>query len=271
MKRFAAALRRARREHRQPRQRSTRCKRYFAARRAARRRLGGVLPRRRQAAPGGAQRRAAAALACRRAGIADWLFDECYQAVGDFAETMAHVAAAAGETRATSAWPSGSSSGCCRCAAWRPRSRPTRVASLLGRARQRTSGFLLIKLIGGGFRVGVRKLLVQRALADGGGARRQARGAAHDGLHRRPRRAERRSATLQLIAPRARRRGPARPAASPIRSSSRIRSMCRSSEFDARLGAPERLDRRVEVRRHPRAAGQARRRRSGSGRAARNW
>ena len=31
------------------------------------------------------------AVACRRAGIADWLFDACYQAVGDFAETVAHV------------------------------------------------------------------------------------------------------------------------------------------------------------------------------------
>ena len=31
------------------------------------------------------------AVACRRAGIDDWLFDACYQAVGDFAETVAHV------------------------------------------------------------------------------------------------------------------------------------------------------------------------------------
>jgi DNA ligase 1 len=30
-------------------------------------------------------------LACRSAGIEDWLFDECYQAVGDLAETIAHV------------------------------------------------------------------------------------------------------------------------------------------------------------------------------------
>ena len=28
-------------------------------------------------------------LACQRAGIADWLFEECYQAVGDLAETIA--------------------------------------------------------------------------------------------------------------------------------------------------------------------------------------
>ena len=30
-------------------------------------------------------------LACQRAGIDAWLFDACYQAVGDFAETVAHV------------------------------------------------------------------------------------------------------------------------------------------------------------------------------------
>jgi len=32
-----------------------------------------------------------AILACEVAGIAPWLFDECYQAVGDLAETIAHV------------------------------------------------------------------------------------------------------------------------------------------------------------------------------------
>src|SRR5438270_9690634 len=31
------------------------------------------------------------ATACRQAGIDDWLFDACYQAVGDFAETVTHV------------------------------------------------------------------------------------------------------------------------------------------------------------------------------------
>ncbi|RZJ20464.1 MAG: ATP-dependent DNA ligase, partial [Haliea sp.] len=31
------------------------------------------------------------ALACDAAGIEDWLFDECYQAVGDLAETIAYV------------------------------------------------------------------------------------------------------------------------------------------------------------------------------------
>ena len=31
------------------------------------------------------------ALACQRAGIEPWLFEEAYQAVGDLAETIAHV------------------------------------------------------------------------------------------------------------------------------------------------------------------------------------
>ena len=114
-------------------------------------------------------------------------------------------AAAAGATRATSASPSGSRSACCRCAAWRPRSRP-RASPRTGTSSTRAGRFLLNKLIGGGFRVGVSKLLVQRALAEGARRRRQARRAAHDGLHRRPRRAERRRATCS--SPRARDVGP---------------------------------------------------------------
>ena len=89
VKRFARALRRARREHRHPRQ-GRRLKRYFAA--AAPRDaawavyfLAGGKPR--QVVPSGVLW----AIACRRAGIDDWLFDACYQAVGDFAETVAHV------------------------------------------------------------------------------------------------------------------------------------------------------------------------------------
>jgi DNA ligase-1 len=104
--------------------------------------------------------------ACRRAGIDDWLFDACYQAVGDFAETVAHVLPPAGG-RATSASPSGSRIASCRCAASIRRSRRARRL-VLGRARH-LGRFLLNKLIGGGFRVGVSKLLVQRALAEGAG------------------------------------------------------------------------------------------------------
>ncbi len=62
-----------------------------------------------------------AQLACEEAGIAPWLFDECYQAVGDLAETIAHVLPDSGETSPRWAWPSGSRNACCRCAACRPR------------------------------------------------------------------------------------------------------------------------------------------------------
>ena len=37
------------------------------------------------------------ALACDMAGIEEWLFEECYQAVGDLAETIAHVLPLPGE------------------------------------------------------------------------------------------------------------------------------------------------------------------------------
>jgi len=103
------------------------------------------------------------ALAQRQAGIAPWLFDECYQAVGDLAETIAHVLPLATETSALG------------LADWvEQRLLPLRGAPLEAQAERiaawwreldATGRFLLTKLIGGGFRVGVSKLLVQRALA----------------------------------------------------------------------------------------------------------
>lgn len=98
-----------------------------------------------------------------RAGLPDWLFEESYQAVGDLAETIAHVLPPA--TRASSLG----------LAQWIE----TRVLTLRGSEpevlRERLLGywdeldwserFLLTKLIGGGFRVGVSRQLVVRALA----------------------------------------------------------------------------------------------------------
>ncbi|WP_336817344.1 ATP-dependent DNA ligase [Burkholderia gladioli] len=98
-----------------------------------------------------------------RAGLPDWLFEESYQAVGDLAETIAHVLPPA--TRASSLG----------LAQWIE----TRVLTLRGSEpealRERLIGywdeldwserFLLTKLIGGGFRVGVSRQLVVRALA----------------------------------------------------------------------------------------------------------
>ncbi len=106
-------------------------------------------------------------LACRRAGIDDWLFDECYQAVGDLAETIAHVL------------PPGSTRSDLGLAVWveerllplrglAPDEQAARVLAAWDEL-DAAGRFLLVKLIGGGFRVGVSKLLVQRALAEHAG------------------------------------------------------------------------------------------------------
>ncbi|MDB5960230.1 MAG: ATP-dependent ligase [Massilia sp.] len=97
------------------------------------------------------------------AGIDDWLFDECYHAVGDLAETIAHIL------------PPPTATSDVGLAVWmQERIGPLRGAdpatireALFGfwgelETRER---FLLAKLIGGGFRVGVSKLLVTRALS----------------------------------------------------------------------------------------------------------
>lgn len=97
------------------------------------------------------------------AGISEWLFEECYQAVGDLAETIAHVLPVGAEDDRTglAEWVEQ------RLLGWRDLS-PAEQALRLREAWQGLDAagrFLLIKLIGGGFRVGVSKLLVQRALA----------------------------------------------------------------------------------------------------------
>jgi DNA ligase 1 len=103
------------------------------------------------------------ALACDAAGINDWLFEECYQAVGDLAETIAYIL------------PLQDTESDLGLADWVE----NRLLPLRGlpedEVARRVRGywqeldaqgrFLLVKLVGGGFRVGVSKLLVQRALA----------------------------------------------------------------------------------------------------------
>ncbi len=105
--------------------------------------------------------------ACRRAGIDDWLFEECYQAVGDLAETIALVLPPGGQI---------SDAGLAEWVEQRllplrglpPAEQTARIVAAWDQLD--TAGrFLLVKLIGGGFRVGVSKLLVQRALAEHGG------------------------------------------------------------------------------------------------------
>ncbi len=104
-----------------------------------------------------------ATLACEVAGIEPWLFDECYQSVGDLAETIALVLPRENDTSDVG------------LAEWvEQRLLPLRglpPEEIAARVRQYwreldgQGRFLLTKLVGGGFRVGVSKLLVQRALA----------------------------------------------------------------------------------------------------------
>jgi DNA ligase 1 len=104
------------------------------------------------------------ATACREAGLPDWLFEESYQAVGDLAETIAQVLPPPGARSelGLAAWVE------TRLLPLRGRPAAEQAEALAGWWRELdTAGrFLLTKLIGGGFRVGVSKLLVQRALAE---------------------------------------------------------------------------------------------------------
>jgi DNA ligase 1 len=108
-----------------------------------------------------------AQLACEVAGIAPWLFDESYQAVGDLAETIALVLPRESEPSdvGLATWIEE------RLLPLRGMSEPEIAARIKSYWQELdTQGrFLLTKLVGGGFRVGVSKLLVQRALAAHGG------------------------------------------------------------------------------------------------------
>ncbi len=123
--------------------------------------LAGGKPR--QAVPSALLR----ATACQRAGIDDWLFEACYQAVGDLAETIAHVLPPGGERSDAplSHWVEE------RLLPLRGQSPEAQAAALVAAWDELDSAgrFLFVKLIGGGFRVGVSKLLVQRALAEHAG------------------------------------------------------------------------------------------------------
>lgn len=102
-------------------------------------------------------------LACEMAAIDYWLFDECYQSVGDLAETISLVL------------PRGEEPSDVGLAEWvedrllplrgQPDEEVARKVAGYLRELDALGRFLLVKLVGGGFRVGVSKLLVQRALA----------------------------------------------------------------------------------------------------------
>jgi DNA ligase-1 len=106
-------------------------------------------------------------LACAQAGIAPWLFDESYAVTGDLAEAIAYVLPAPrhADDRGLAAWMEQT------ILPLRGLDRDTQVRTVT-RAWERLDAderFIFVKLIGGGFRVGVSKLLVQRALAQYGG------------------------------------------------------------------------------------------------------
>jgi DNA ligase-1 len=106
-------------------------------------------------------------IALRAAGLDDWLLEECYQAVGDLAETIALVLPPpqGDDDAGLAEWVEQ------RLAPLRgadPAVVEQRLRAYWDRLGTRER-FLLGKLIGGGFRVGVSRLLVQRALAEHSG------------------------------------------------------------------------------------------------------
>jgi DNA ligase-1 len=88
---------------------------YFGSAAPGKRRVGGVLPGRRQAAPGGADQ-AAAPVRDRIRAAGRVAVRRMLQAVGDLAETIAHILPPP-SARAMSAWPSGCRSASVPCAA----------------------------------------------------------------------------------------------------------------------------------------------------------
>ncbi|WP_288106199.1 cisplatin damage response ATP-dependent DNA ligase [Limnobacter sp.] len=99
-------------------------------------------------------------------GLPEWLFEESYQAVGDLAETIAHVVPIASQAEPLQL----------SLAQWmhhiilplRDTPEDERLPKVLD-VWQRSSAaerFLFVKLVGGGFRVGVSKLLLTRALSE---------------------------------------------------------------------------------------------------------
>jgi DNA ligase-1 len=103
------------------------------------------------------------ATAARVAGLPDWLFEASHAAVGDLAETIAHVLPPPSRRsdRPLSAWITGP------LAALRgldPVAQGEALAAAWDELDPRER-FVMVKLIGGGWRVGVSRLLVQRVLA----------------------------------------------------------------------------------------------------------
>ncbi len=108
------------------------------------------------------------ALACEAGALPEWLFEAGYAATGDLAEAIAYVLPDPEDKldEPLSEWMEG-------------RILPLRTLDAAGRREgvlaawrglSADERFMFVKLVGGGFRVGVSKLLVQRALAEWSGA-----------------------------------------------------------------------------------------------------
>lgn len=123
--------------------------------------LAGGTPRR--AVPTGELR----ALACEAAGLPEWLFEAGYAATGDLAEAIAYVLPDPVDRldEPLSTWMTE------RILPLRGRDAAARREAVLAawRGLSADERFMFVKLVGGGFRVGVSKLLVQRALAEWSG------------------------------------------------------------------------------------------------------
>ncbi len=106
-------------------------------------------------------------LACAEAGIEPWLFEESYAVTGDLAEAIAYVLPAPTQIsdRGLAAWMQDT------ILPLRERDRSEQALAVADawRTLNTDERFIFVKLIGGAFRVGVSKLLVQRALAQAAG------------------------------------------------------------------------------------------------------
>jgi DNA ligase-1 len=107
------------------------------------------------------------ALACEAAGLPDWLFEAGYSVTGDLAEAIAYVLPDPVDRfdEPLADWMAQ------RILPMRALDAAARRDAVLDawRGLSADERFMFVKLVGGGFRVGVSKLLVQRALAEWSG------------------------------------------------------------------------------------------------------
>lgn len=103
-------------------------------------------------------------LACEIGGVDSWLFDECHAVTGDLAEAIAYVMPPAERTsdRPLAEWIEQ----CILPLRGAPDAVQREALREAWAQLDRLERFIFVKLVGGGFRVGVGRLLVQQALAE---------------------------------------------------------------------------------------------------------